>query len=87
MIDHGEAICFNRGNPNAAPDLDTIAAFSRVFYKRQANYFVFPFPLVLINAFTTAFSASYRSNSAVTAAQLLRQFHIHPARWNFFSEH
>ncbi|KAF7975489.1 hypothetical protein HWV62_9405 [Athelia sp. TMB] len=85
--DHGEAICFNRGTPDAKPT-ETITPFGRAYYKREANYFVFPYPILLaINLLVAACSAAYWSISAVAAAQLLRQFHIHLARRNFFSEH
>ncbi|KAF7975487.1 hypothetical protein HWV62_9401 [Athelia sp. TMB] len=84
--DHGEAICFNRGNPDAKPT-ETITPFGRAYYKREANYFVFPYPILfVINLLVAAISAGYWSISAVAAAQLLRQFHIHLGRRNFFSQ-
>ncbi|KZP11554.1 AMP-dependent synthetase and ligase [Athelia psychrophila] len=85
--DHGEAICFNRGTAGAKPT-ETITPFGKAYYKREAPYFVFPYALlVLINLFVAALSATYWSISAVAAAQLLRQFHIHLTRRDFFSEH
>jgi hypothetical protein len=55
---------------------------------RKANYFVYPYPLILfINILVVAVSATYWSISAVAAAQLLRQFDIHLARRHFFSQH
>lgn len=87
-LDRGEAICFNRGNPKPNPNVNTITPFGRAFYKRQANYFVFPYALlVLINLLVAALSATYWSISAVAAAQLLRQYHIHLPRRHFFSQH
>ncbi|KZP23698.1 hypothetical protein FIBSPDRAFT_951912 [Athelia psychrophila] len=64
------------------PSPRVITPFGRAYYKRQANYFVFPYPL-----FVAALSTGYWSISAIAAAQLLRQFHIHLARRNFFNEH
>lgn len=88
QLDHGEAICFKRGSPNAELNVDTISPFGRAFYKRQADYFVYPYPfLLLINLSIAAVSATYWSISAVASAQLLRQFHIHLPRRHFFSEH
>ena len=88
LSDHGEAICFNRGSPNVDPNVNTITPFGRAYYKRQANYFVYPYPIIfLINLSVACLSAAYWSISAVAAAQLLRQFHIHLPRHHFFSEH
>lgn len=59
-------------------DEDTITPFGRAFYKREATYFVFPYPLlVVINAAVSALSAAWWSLGAVTAAQILRQMFIH----------
>lgn len=86
FLDHGEAICFNRGNPDAKTT-ETITPFGRAYYKREANYFVFPYPILfVINLLVAAISAGYWSISAVAAAQLLRQFHIHLGHRNFFSQ-
>jgi hypothetical protein len=61
--------------------------FGNAFYKRRANYFVYPYPLVLlINLSVAGLSATYWSISAVAAAQLLRQFQIHLPGLHFFSE-
>jgi hypothetical protein len=87
FLDHGEAVCFAHGS-REKPNVDTITPFGRAFGKRQANYFVFPYPLIFtINIVVAALSSAYWSISAVTSAQLLRQFHIHLSRRNFYSEH
>ena len=75
--DKGEAICLNRGDEKQA-DKDTLTPFGRAFYQRKAEYFVYPYPIVaLLGIVVTAFSATYWSISAVAAAQMLRQLHIH----------
>jgi hypothetical protein len=87
LSDRGEAICFKRGSPHTDPEVDTTTPFGRAYYQRRANYFVYPYPLiVLINLLVVALSATYWSISAVASAQLLRQFHIHLPRGHFFSE-
>ncbi|KAJ7282076.1 acetyl-CoA synthetase-like protein [Mycena rebaudengoi] len=70
--------CLDEGSPSKADDPDTTTPFGRAFYNGQANYFVFPYVLILtINVLVATFSATYWSISAVAAAQLLRQMHIH----------
>ncbi|KAF5338042.1 hypothetical protein D9758_014244 [Tetrapyrgos nigripes] len=84
--DRGEAICLNKGSPEK-PGMDTITPFGRAFYKRQAPYFVYPYIFILvINFIIAACSAAWWSISAVSAAQLLRQFHIHLASHHLFQE-
>ena len=76
--ERGEAICFSEGKTDSPSDDSTITPFGRAFYKRKASYFVIPYPiLVAINILIAAVSASYWSISAVAAAQILRQLHLH----------
>jgi len=90
--DKGEAVCLNRGDEKQA-DMETVTPFGRAFYQRKAEYFVYPYPLVaLLGVVVTAFSAAYWSISAVAAAQMLRQLHIHlqdlalfEPRWYLFA--
>ncbi|KAJ3968881.1 acetyl-CoA synthetase-like protein [Lentinula raphanica] len=85
--DRGEAICFNKGSPSSAGG-DTITPFGRAFYKRQANYFVWPyFVIVSINLIMTACSSAYWSISAVAAAQLLHQCYIYLPHFILFQDH
>lgn len=59
-------------------DPDTITPFGKAFYRRQAKYWVIPYPiLVVINLVVSAVSAAFWSIPAVAAAQILRQFKIH----------
>lgn len=67
-------------------DEDTITPFGRAFYKREASYFVFPYPLlVLINVLVSCLSAAWWSLAAVAAAQILRQLYIHLGYLNLFA--
>ncbi|KAJ7623641.1 acetyl-CoA synthetase-like protein [Roridomyces roridus] len=62
-------------------DSDTTTPFGRAFYKGEANYFVFPYAMILaIHVIVATLSATYWSISAVAAAQLLRLAHIHQIR-------
>ncbi|KAF8997871.1 AMP-dependent synthetase and ligase [Cyathus striatus] len=55
---------------------DTTTPFARAFYKREADYFVYPYPLILlINLVVAALSAAYWSISAVSAAVILQHSH------------
>ncbi|KAK7433552.1 hypothetical protein VKT23_020726 [Stygiomarasmius scandens] len=84
--DRGEAICLNKGSPGSGGG-ETITPFGRAFYKREAPYFVIPYFFILIlNFLIAACSAAYWSISAVLAAQLLRQFHIHLSSRQLFRE-
>lgn len=52
---------------------DTTTPFGRAYHMREANYFVYPYViLVSISLLMAAGSAAYWSISTVTAAQLLR---------------
>ncbi|KAJ4474912.1 AMP-dependent synthetase and ligase [Lentinula aciculospora] len=85
--DRGEAICFNKGSPSSAGG-NTITPFGRAFYKREANYFVWPYFLILaINLIVTACSAAYWSISAVVAAQLLHQCYFYLPHFILFQDH
>ena len=70
-------------------DPNTITPFGKAFYKRQANYFVIPYPFLLfINLLVSAGSAAYWSIAAASAAQILRLYdqhlnhlHLYAATW------
>ena len=82
--DGGEAAMFSKGL-GVEFDTDTITPFGKAFHKREANYFVFPYPLlVIINMFVSAASAAFWSIPAVAAAQILKQFHLHISHMGFF---
>ncbi|KAI0693792.1 acetyl-CoA synthetase-like protein [Cytidiella melzeri] len=83
--DGGEAAMFSKGL-GVELDEDTITPFGRAFYKREATYFVFPYPLlVLINILISCLSAAWWSLAAVAASQILRQFYIHLPSLNLFA--
>ncbi|KAK7031546.1 peroxisomal-coenzyme A synthetase [Favolaschia claudopus] len=66
-------------------DPDTTTPFGRAFYKREADYFVFPYPMILlINLIVATLSAGYWSISAVAAAQILRQWHLHARQLHIY---
>ncbi|KAF9068413.1 AMP-dependent synthetase and ligase [Rhodocollybia butyracea] len=84
--DCGEAVCFNKGSPSSA--VSTLTPFGRAFYKREANYFVWPYPILLsINILMTAASAAYWSISAVVAAQVLHLLYVYKPDLHLFQEH
>jgi hypothetical protein len=73
--------CLDEGSSSKADDPDTTTPFGRAFYKGEADYFVFPYLLILaVNIIVVILSATYWSISAVAAAQLLRQLHLHHNR-------
>ncbi len=58
----------------------------KAFYRRQADYFVLPYSMLLcINVVVASCSAAFWSISAVAAAQILRQLHIHFPETHFLS--
>ncbi|KAJ7780297.1 AMP-dependent synthetase and ligase [Mycena maculata] len=70
--------CLDEGSLSKDDDSDTTTPFGRAFYKGEADYFVFPYAMILIiNVLVATLSATYWSISAVAAAQLLRQLHLH----------
>ncbi|KAJ7607839.1 acetyl-CoA synthetase-like protein [Mycena polygramma] len=70
--------CLDEGMSSKFDDPDTTTPFGRAFYKRQADYFVFPYIMILaVNIIVASLSAAYWSISAVAAAQLLRQLQLH----------
>ncbi|CAK5273778.1 unnamed protein product, partial [Mycena citricolor] len=70
--------CLDEGSPAAAEAQSTITPFGRAFHQRQADYFVFPYVMLLaINILVAAMSAAFWSLSAISAAQLLHQLHLH----------
>ncbi|KAI0800717.1 acetyl-CoA synthetase-like protein [Fomes fomentarius] len=75
--EHGEAVCFKTGSKEEG-DTSTLTPFGRAFYKREAPFFVFPYPLlVLINLFVAILSAGYWSIGAVVGTQILNQLRLH----------
>ncbi|KAJ7230643.1 acetyl-CoA synthetase-like protein [Mycena pura] len=73
--------CLDDGSPLKTQDPDTTTPFGRAFYKGQADYFVIPYGLILLtNVLVAAASAAYWSISAVAAAQILQQLHLHHNR-------
>ncbi|KAK0214939.1 acetyl-CoA synthetase-like protein [Armillaria fumosa] len=84
--DRGQAICFNKGSKDPDPNSDTTTPFGKAFYRREADYFVLPYSMLLIiNVVVASCSAAFWSISAVAAAQILRQLHIHFPETHFFS--
>ncbi|KAJ7801104.1 acetyl-CoA synthetase-like protein [Mycena olivaceomarginata] len=70
--------CLDEGMSSKFDDPDTTTPFGRAFYRREADYFVFPYAMILfVNVMVATLSATYWSISAVAAAQMLRQFHLH----------
>ncbi|KAF9256515.1 hypothetical protein L218DRAFT_881490, partial [Marasmius fiardii PR-910] len=79
----GEAICFNKGSPDKGQD--TITPFGRAFYNRQADYFVYPyFLVVLVNFGVAACYAAFWSLTGISAAQILQQLQFHLPQVGFF---
>lgn len=88
VSERGEAICFNDGTKDVDNKADTTTPFGRAYYDRKANYFVFPYSLILaVNVVVAALSAAYWSIGAVAAAQLLRSIHIHFRHLQLFKPH
>ena len=70
-------MCLNKGAPETEKT-DTTTPFGRAYYKRQADFFVLPYIMLLsINIAVACVSAAYWSLAAVSAAQALRQLTIH----------
>jgi hypothetical protein len=86
LIDKGEAICLKMGSREHATGSDTTTPFGKAYYKRDANFFVFPYTMLLvISATTTVFSAMYWSLSAVGSAQVLKYLQIHLHHFELFA--
>ncbi|KAJ7173681.1 acetyl-CoA synthetase-like protein [Mycena filopes] len=76
--------CLDEGG-SKVDDPDTTTPFGRAFYKGEADYFVFPYALLLtINVVVATLSATYWSISAVAAAQLLRELHLHRNHFHIY---
>lgn len=75
---HGEAVSFGKSAPSEDMGEDaTITPFGRAFYQRKANFFVFPYPmLVLINLIMSVFTSAYWASPAVAAITLLNFLRI-----------
>ncbi len=78
ITENGEAVCFSKGyREGLESNADTSTPFARAFYAKQANYFVFPYTMVLaISTFVTMLSAVYWSTSTITVSQILQHTHI-----------
>ncbi|KAF8887351.1 hypothetical protein BD779DRAFT_1672802 [Infundibulicybe gibba] len=84
--ERGEAVCLNRGSKEVSAD--TTTPFGKAFYQKQADYFVFPYALILaINIVVAGLSAGYWSISSAVAAQMLRHIQIHLRFLHLFSAH
>ncbi|KDR80877.1 hypothetical protein GALMADRAFT_241361 [Galerina marginata CBS 339.88] len=77
--ENGEAVRLSKGpGIDTESCTDTCTPFGRAFYKNDANYFVFPYPMILcISILATALSAIYWTTAAVGTAQILRDARIH----------
>ena len=82
ITENGEAVCLSKGyKEGLESDADTSTPFGRAFYAGQANYFVFPYTMVLaINVFMRMLSALYWSMSTVAVSQILQ--HIIRLHWD-----
>ncbi|KAF7370975.1 Peroxisomal-coenzyme a synthetase [Mycena sanguinolenta] len=75
--------CLEEGITKFEDNSDTTTPFGRAFYKGEADYFVYPYALILlINIVVASLSAAYWSISAVAAAQILRQL-LHHTSWEY----
>lgn len=82
---HGEAVSFGKavaekseGGLGSNGDDETITPFGRAFYRRQANFFVFPYLLlVVINVGMTIFSSAYWASAAVGTVLVLNMLRKH----------
>ena len=74
ITEDGEAVCLSKGYREGHEcDTDTSTPFGRAVYARQANYFVFPYIMVLsINVFIRTLAAVYWSMNAIAVFQILQ---------------
>ena len=87
-IDKGEAICLKTGSREHATGSETITPFGKAYYKKEANFFVFPYTMILIiSATATAVAGVYWSVSAIGSAQVLKQIHTHLHYLKLFAPH
>lgn len=78
LSDSGEAVCFSHGTKETSSTSDTTTPFGRAFYEKQVDYFVYPYPMILlINIIMTSISSVYWSLGAVSTSQVLTQIHLH----------
>lgn len=83
--DNGESICFGRSEKDFDGKNITSSPFGRAFYEGKANYWVFPYWLIVASNITiAAVSAAYWSISPVAAAVLLRHLHLKLGHQNIF---
>ncbi|KAJ3572686.1 hypothetical protein NP233_g2920 [Leucocoprinus birnbaumii] len=83
--DNGDSICFGRSEKELDEKDITSSPFGRAFYEGKANYWVFPYWLILAsNIIIAAVSAAYWSISPVAAAVLLRHVHLQLGHHNIF---
>ncbi|PWN46992.1 acetyl-CoA synthetase-like protein [Violaceomyces palustris] len=93
---HGEAVSFGKASKDTKEGVnndeeETITPFGRAFYKRKANYFVFPYlMLVAINVAMTIFSSGYWATAAVGTVLILnylRQHFEYSSAGSIFDDH
>ncbi|KAF5361772.1 hypothetical protein D9756_002164 [Leucocoprinus leucothites] len=83
--DNGDSICFGRSEKEFDEKDITSSPFGRAFYEGKANYWVFPYWLILASNVTiAAVSAAYWSISPVSAAVLLRHIHLQLGHHDIF---
>ncbi|CEH15707.1 acetyl-synthetase-like protein [Ceraceosorus bombacis] len=89
-VSFGKAAKENKEGMSAGDDDETITPFGRAFYKRKANFFVFPYlMLVAINIVMAVFSSAYWASAAVAtvvALNFARQ-HLEVAAAKIFDDH
>ena len=86
---NGEAVSFGKSSApegELGPD-DTLTPFGRAFYKRQANYFVMPYPMIVaINVLAQAVTAAYWAGgfaATVVAIHRIDDAFEHRSHWLF----
>ena len=88
ILDKGEAIYLKTALPEHATGSDTITPFGKAYYKKEANFFVFPYAMIVVlSATATAFSAIYWSLSGIGSSQVLKQIQIHLHHLQLFAPH
>ncbi|KAF8808805.1 hypothetical protein BYT27DRAFT_7188280 [Phlegmacium glaucopus] len=77
--ENGEALCLSKSYKEGlqTDTANTSTPFGRAFYRKEANYFVFPYTMVLaVGIFVVMLSAAYWSIGTVAVAQILRHTQI-----------
>ena len=86
---NGEAVSFGKSQgPSELGEDDTITPFGRAYYKRQANYFVMPYLMIVaLNVFLQAIAAAYWAcGFAATVVAINRIVEVYHSRshWLFY---